>query len=537
MSKTALYLGLDLSTQQLKAVIIDDECNLVLSIAVNFDRDLSEFKTNDGVHRSENGEVVTSPVTLWLAAIDKLFEQLAETLKDDLKRIKAISGCGQQHGTVYWSALAEKRLQELRPNKVLKTLEGSFAREACPIWMDSSTGVQCDRLETAVGGKENLAAITGSRAYHRFSGSQIAKIAEDEAEVYEKTTKISLVSSFVASILVGRVVPIDLSDGSGMNLLNVNTRDWDFKCLQGCAPPGTDGQKFAQELSKKLGNPVATDSIIGSISHYFSERYGLEKSCSVLAFTGDNPASLAGLCADEDSLVLSLGTSDTVFFSTPDPNFCLDGHIFVHPYRPNEFMGMACFKNGSLTRERVRKALGLEWDSIGEILNKTSAENDENLGFYYDLNEIAPPIKAGDYRFNEKSEQVNSFSPEVEIRAVLESQFISKLVYARRLGWKGNESLGRILVTGGASENVSLLQLIADVFHLPVYTISVPHSAALGGALRARYGSSLTNVSSTPLHKILRKIEPQNVKDTYKKMASRYDFLEEKLRKEHSYQD
>lgn len=40
-----------------------------------------------------------------------------------------------------------------------------------PIWMDSSTGVQCQQLESAVGGAQQLATRTGSRAYEvRWEG-------------------------------------------------------------------------------------------------------------------------------------------------------------------------------------------------------------------------------------------------------------------------------------------------------------------------------------------------------------------------------
>ena len=52
----------------------------------------------------------------------------------------------------------------------------------------------------------------------------------------------------------------------------------------------------------------------------------------------------------------------------------------------------------------------------------------------------------------------------------------------------------RIIVTGGASVNTAILQVIADVMNRPVYTQPIPNSAALGGAYRARY-SSLRDIS------------------------------------------
>lgn len=65
----------------------------------------------------------------------------------------------------------------------------------------------------------------------RFTGNQIAKIYQKRPEVYENCERISLVSSFVASLFIGDYSPIDNSDGSGMNLLNIRSKDWDDHCL------------------------------------------------------------------------------------------------------------------------------------------------------------------------------------------------------------------------------------------------------------------------------------------------------------------
>lgn len=58
--------------------------------------------------------------------------------------------------------------------------------------MDSSTSEQCKTLENGVGGPIKLARITGSRAYERFTGNQIAKLFEKRPDAYNNTEVIML---------------------------------------------------------------------------------------------------------------------------------------------------------------------------------------------------------------------------------------------------------------------------------------------------------------------------------------------------------
>ncbi|XP_011336527.1 xylulose kinase isoform X2 [Ooceraea biroi] len=281
----ATYLGLDLSTQQLKAVVVDDSLAVLHQTSVQFDNDLPEFRTYGGViQKVEAPHVVVVPTLMWVKALDLILDKL-RVCGVDFSKVSAVSGCAQQHGTVYWGKGSRNRLQHLDPIKFLhEQFATSFSVTHSPVWLDSSTVEQCDVLEEIVGGPQKLAEITGSRAYHRFSGPQIAKIARTKPEAYCNTERISLVSSFLASLFLGDYAPTDWSDGSGMNLLNIRTKDWEDVLLETCA----------SGLREKLGKPVSSCSNIGPISPYFVERFGFNEECRVIAFTGDNPGSLLG---------------------------------------------------------------------------------------------------------------------------------------------------------------------------------------------------------------------------------------------------
>ncbi len=84
--------------------------------------------------------------------------------------------------------------------------------------------------------------------------------------------------------------------------------------------------------------------------------------------------------------------------------------------------------------------------------------------------------------FAEDHSLVRDFAPAEEVRAVVEGQFLSMRYHANNIGISHFES---ILVTGGASKNSGIAQVIADVFGVPVFTAQTANSAALGAAYRA----------------------------------------------------
>ncbi len=79
-----------------------------------------------------------------------------------------------------------------------------------------------------------------------------------------------------------------------MNLLDIRDKTWSSKCLQAVTCPLEEGD-HATKLEEKLGQPVPTESVLGKISPYFIERYGFNPECKIVAFTGDNPSSFAGM--------------------------------------------------------------------------------------------------------------------------------------------------------------------------------------------------------------------------------------------------
>jgi xylulokinase len=185
----ALYLGLDSSTQGLTAVVIDrseETRAVVLQESLLFGRDLPRYGTTHGVlHPSADRRIVMAPPTMWAEALDVMMARVADALGPDRRRLAAIGGSAQQHGSVYLTRRGIERLLELDPGvPLVPQLADAFSRPLSPIWMDTSTSSQCRAFAAALGGDQALATLTGSRAFERFTGPQIRRFFESDPDGY-----------------------------------------------------------------------------------------------------------------------------------------------------------------------------------------------------------------------------------------------------------------------------------------------------------------------------------------------------------------
>jgi xylulokinase len=468
-----LFLGLDSSTQSLSAVVIDyDRRKVVYDKSLNFDQALPHYKTQNGVLPNRDPLVKHSPPLMWAEALDLLF---ATMNKDGvaLGDILAVSGSGQQHGSVYFNERAHDVLAGLDSGKTLvENLKGIFSRRTAPIWMDSSTAAECAEIRKKLGGIKVTAQLTGSDAFERFTGPQIRKFYKTDPDAYSQTETIALVSSYMASLLAGQIAPIDYGDGAGMNLMDIQKKTWHPGALRATAPG----------LKDILPSLAPCSKASGPVSRYFAKKFGMNSAVQIFPWSGDNPCSLVGLgLIREGMTAISLGTSDTYF--GPMKNCRTDargeGHVFGSP--AGGYMSLICFKNGSLAREKIRDIYGIKnWKEFGELMATKPPGNNGGILLPWFEAEIVPRVnQPGVHRFDldEKDAAANC-------RAIVEAQMLSKRLHAQ---WM-KVSPDCIYATGGASNDPALLRVMADVMNCPVRRIEVSKSAALGAALMATHG-------------------------------------------------
>lgn len=387
-------------------------------------------------------------------------------------------------------------------------------------------------------------------------------------DAYQNTSRVSLVSSFMASIFLGKVAPFDISDVCGMNLWDIKDGSWNEKLLQLCA-----GKSCVNDLKKKLG-PVAMDggSHFEKISQYFVERYSFSSNCVIIPATGDNPATILALPLRPFDAMVSLGTSTTFLMSTPEYKPDPATHFFNHPTTPGLYMFMLCYKNGGLAREKIRDAINskenkkdltMSWDAFDAAILNTPAvcqkpnNFDMKLGLYFPRPEIVPNLPSGQWHFKydprTKSLQETREGleqPNDDARVIVESQLLSLRLRSR--GLVGSPHVGvppqprRIYLVGGGSRNKAIARLAGEVLGgiEGVYKLDIGENACgLGAAYKAVWalernpGQSFEDLIGKRWHednfieKIADGYEP-DIFETYGRAMEGFDLMEKQVLKQ-----
>jgi xylulokinase len=508
-------LGLDSSTQSMTAVVLDiDGGCVVFEDSVVFDRDLPRYLTRNGVLTAEEPTRVHAPPGMWVDALEAILEKVCRAV--DPGRIAAISGAGQQHGSVYWNAKGQELLATMPDRQRSSWLQAGWSRETAPVWMDSSTSRECNEIRDALGGIAAACRATGSDIFERFTGPQIRRFAASEPEAWQGTTHVSLVSSFLASVLVGRLAPLEPGDAAGMNLMDIETRQW-----HSGAVAATEG-----DLLERLPVLVDSSEVIGGL-HVSWRRLGLRPETPVVVWTGDNPSSVAGVGLTRPGMVaISLGTSDTLFATMDECRVDESGagHVFGAP--TTAYMSLLCFRNGSLARERLRDSYKLDWEGFTAALEQSEPGCQGGVMVPWYEAEIVPRVSnPGPHR-----QGLREASPALQCRALVEGQMTAMRLHSEWTGQRPHQ----IVATGGAAGNRAILQVMADVFECEVRRLRITSSAAMGAALRAAhavFGCPWDELSRQFVADQGRPVQPHaSAAPAYAELRERYRALESTLR-------
>ncbi len=282
-----MYLGLDLGTSELKALLLAED-HRVVAVA----------RAPLTVQRPRALWSEQAPADWW-AAVEAVMNELTATQANALAQVRAVGLSGQMHGAVLLDA------------------QGTVLRPAI-LWNDGRSGAACEALSAAV---PTLAQITGNLAMPGFTAPKLWWVREHEPELFRRTARVLLPKDYLRLQLTGEAVT-DCSDASGTLWLDVGARRWSSELLSAC---GLD--------EGHMPRLVEGSAVSAHLRPELALRWGLPDGVPVAGGAGDNAASAVGMGAIEAGQgFVSLGTSGVIFRSTerfmPNPGQAL--HAFCH---------------------------------------------------------------------------------------------------------------------------------------------------------------------------------------------------------------
>ncbi len=465
-------LGIDLGTSGTKTVLFDETAKVLASNTVEYP-----------LHQPQNGYAEQAPSDWWNAVCTTI-KFVVDKAGISSADIAGIGISGQMHGLVM--------LDE----------NGEVLRNSI-IWCDGRTEKQCEEITKTIG-KERLIELTANPALTGFTLGKILWVRENEPEIYAKCRHILLPKDYIRYMLTG-VYATEVSDASGMNLLDINTRDW---CDEIIEKLDLDKSMFA-----KVYNSV---DVTGYVNEAGALATGLTAGeiTAVVGGAGDNAAAAVGMGVVRDKTAFTtIGTSGVVFAQTD--KVTLDKLGRVHTFCaavPNKYTVMSC---------TLAAGLSLKWfrDNFCETEIALAKEQDVDPYFIMDNMAKNSPIGANrlvflPYLMGERSPILDSkargtffglsamHEKKDLIRAVLEG-----VMYSQRQCLDILSDMDALpedmLACGGGAVSPLWCQMMCDIYNMPVKTIVNKDAPSLGVAILAGVGTGIFESVESACDKII----------------------------------
>jgi len=484
-------LGIDVGTSATKVALYDFKLTLIDSFSQGYE-----------VETPHPGWSEQHPDIWWEATKACIIKP---SKKHNIKLIKSIGITGQMHGLV------------------LLDLDGKPLRPSI-IWCDQRSAVECNEITKLVG-KKRLIDITANPALSGFTASKIRWIAKHEPDIFARCSHILLPKDYIRYKLSG-MFATDMSDASGTQLLDITNRCWSPEMLSIL-------NIKEDQLPKLFEGP----QICSFVNEEASQEIGLEIGTPIVAGAGDQAASAIGSgIIQEGAISLTIGSSGVLFATTKKPLIENKGryNTFCHAL-PNLWHVMSVTQGAGAS---------LKWfkDQFCDV--EIAEAKQKNIDVYDLLSLRASKIPLGSdgviflpYINGERSPHLNPHARGIffglssfhnkdhMLRAVFEG--ISFSLFECFEVMKSNGLLAeRLIVAGGGARSDFWMQILADVFTIPMARTDVSDAGTLGCAILAGLG---IGVFSSPLEAIKQRIKITSVIYPLDNLKRPYDFVYRKF--------
>ena len=475
-----LYIGVDLGTSAVKLLLMDEKGEIKKIVS----REYPLYFPHPGWSEQK-------PEDWFKQSMDGIKELTAEC---DKENVAGISFGGQMHGLV---ALDEND-EVIRP---------------AILWNDGRTGEETDYLNQVIG-KEKLSEYTANIAFAGFTAPKILWMKKHEPDNFAKIKKIMLPKDYLAYKLSGSF-STDVSDASGMLLMDVKNRCWSKEMLDICG--------ITEEMLPKL---YESFEVVGTLKREIAEALGLSADVKVIAGAGDNAAAAVGTgTVGEGMCNISLGTSGTIF--TSSKKFGVDEHNALHSFAhaDGHYHLMGCMLSAASCNKWWNEEILKTKDFAAEQSRITKLG--ENQVFYlpYLMGERSPHNNP-DARAMFIGMSMDTTREDMT-QAVLEGVAFGlrdSLEVARSLGIQ----MERTKICGGGAKSPLWKKIIANVMNMKVDVIESEEGPALGGAMLAAVGCGEYEDVETiakKLVKVIDTVEPEE------ELVAKYEERYQKFRK------